>query len=105
MLVIVFPLIICPVANSCVIMLRYTQTHKMTNSVNIGRLSFSRDSVEKSRHGKVYRGLFDEFVDVSIVRVDTSEIFVDKKLLHTTDMHPNVVRFYGTEEDADGEFL
>ena len=76
----------------------------MSNLVKIGKLSFSRDSVEKGHYGKVYRGLFDEFVNVSIERIDKSEIFVDKKLLRTTDLHPNIVRFYGTEEDADGEF-
>ena len=76
-----------------------------TNLVNIGKLSFSRDSVEKSRHGKVYRGLFDEFVDVSIIRIDKSEISLNKQILRTTDMHPNIVRYYGTEEDADGEFM
>jgi serine/threonine protein kinase len=73
----------------------------MSNIVSIGRLSLSRDSFGKGPHGKVFHGRFEDMVDVSIVRVDKSEFSVDLKVLRTTDIHPNIVRFYCAEEDAD----
>ena len=74
----------------------------MANLVSIGKLSFSRDTFEKGHYGKVFRGQFEDAVDVTISRVDKSEISVDTKMLRSVDQHFNIVRFYGTTED--GEF-
>ena len=73
----------------------------MANLVNIGKLSFSRDSVEKGHYGKVFRGRFEDAVNVTISRVDKSEISVDTKMLRSMDQHFNIVRFYGATEDDE----
>ena len=78
----------------------------MANLVNIGKLSFSRDSVEKGHYGKVFRGCFQDVVDVSILRVDKTDYTIDADLLRKVDLvhlHPNIVRFYGLADD-DVEF-
>ena len=75
------------------------------NFVTIGRLQFSRDDVENGRYGKVYRGSYENLVNVSIFRIDKSEFQVDQQILRTTDMHPNIVRFYGSEEDAEYHYI
>ena len=54
-------------------MFRYTQTHKMTNSVNIGRLGLSRDSVEKS-HPTV------KCIEASLMSLSTFPLFVSIKV-------------------------
>ena len=76
----------------------------MSNFVSIGKLSFSRDSFKKGSFGKVFLGRFEDLVDVSIAKVDKSEFNVDKQVLRTTDMHPNIIRFYTIEDDSDNEF-
>ena len=74
----------------------------MLNILDIGRLSIFQpgDTVVKGHYGKVYSGQYDEAVDVTILRIDKSENKVDTKMLRQTDMHPNIVRFYGAEEDG-----
>ena len=80
----------------------YTYLLGMSNvAVNIGRLTYQRDAVGKGHYGKVYSGRFENALDVTIVRVDKSDIKADTTLLWQTDMHPNIVRFYGAEEDDE----
>ena len=68
---------------------------------NIGRIKLTRDTVENGQYGKLYHGCYEDEVDVSVVRVDKSQFKVDKKLLQITDVHPNIIRFYGSEEDEE----
>ena len=71
----------------------------MSNLLKIGKLSYHGGSVVgKGQYGKMFRGQFEDAVDVSILRVDKSEIRVDTKILRQTDIHPNIVRFYGVED-------
>ena len=73
----------------------------MSNLLAIGKLSYHGDSVVgKGRYGKIFRGQFEDAVAVSILRVDKSEILVDTKILRQTDTHPNILRFYGVEDDG-----
>jgi serine/threonine-protein kinase/endoribonuclease IRE1 len=76
-----------------------------SNFVTIGRLKYFRDEVENGRFGKVFRGQYEELVDVSIFRVDKSEFTADKQILRATDMHPNIIRFYGSEEDEEFHYI
>ena len=69
--------------------------------VNIGRLTYRRDAVGKGHYGKVYRGRFEDAIDVTIVRVDKSDLKADTILLRQTDLHPNIIRFYGAEDDDE----
>jgi hypothetical protein len=73
----------------------------MSNLVNKGKLTFHRDAVGKGDYGKVFDGRFEDAVDVTIVRVDKSEFHMNTKILRQTDLHPNIVRFYGAVEDDE----
>ena len=74
----------------------------MSNLLRVGALPFSYlgDTVEKGQFGKIYNGQYEDTVDVMILRIDKSENKVDTNTLRQTDMHPNIVRFYGAEEDG-----
>ena len=73
----------------------------MSNLLKIGKLSYHGGSVVgKGQYGKIFQGQLEDAVDVSILRVDKSEILVDTKILRQTDTHPNTVRFYCVEEDG-----
>ena len=76
----------------------------MSNFVRVGKLSYSRTDIQKGQYGKVYKGYYEDLIETSILRVDKSEVCVDKRILRTTDLHPNILRFFGTEEEADGEY-
>ena len=67
----------------------------------VGQLSFSLDSGIVGKYGKVFPGLFDDTVNVSLLRIDTTAFTVDKKILWNTGNHPNMIRFYGMVEDSD----
>ena len=60
--------------------------------------------VGKSSFGKVFRGRFEDIIDVSIVRIEKSETLIDIQLLRTVDKHPNIARFYDSEDDGT-EFM
>ena len=80
----------------------------MENIMKIGYLSFTKDDAivgVKGRYGKVFHGRFSDTVDVSVIKIDVSEFDVDTKILWETDMHPNIVRFYGAETSADNDLM
>lgn len=81
-----------------VILIRFV----MLNHLKIGKLLVVQhgDTVGKGQYGKVFRGQYDDAVDVSVLRVDRKEIKIDTKIWRQTDMHPNIVRFYGAEDDG-----
>jgi hypothetical protein len=51
----------------------------------------------KGHYGKVFHGRYDDTVDVSVIKIDMSEIKVCTKILREADVHPNIYRFYGQE--------
>ena len=75
----------------------------MLNILKVGKLNISRNGSVRGNYGKVFHGRYKDFVDVSIVQVDKSDIKVDADLLEKVDLnhlHPNIVRFYGMEDDG-----
>ena len=70
----------------------------------IGNLSFvlNDEKAFNGKYGKVFPGLVDDTVDVSILRMDITTFAVDTKTLWSANQHHNIIRFYGSE-DA-GEF-
>ena len=72
----------------------------------VGSLCFSRDTctVRKGSFGKVYRGRFHDLIDVTIVRIDKTEIEINRQMLYQADKHPNIARFYATEETDTNDF-
>ena len=73
----------------------------MPNILRIGQLSINLDEKVSGQYGKVFRGRFEDAVNVTISRVDKSEISVDTKMLRSMDQHFNIVRFYGATEDDE----
>ena len=76
--------------------------------MKIGYLSFTKDDAiigVKGHYGKVCHGRFSDTVDVSVIKIDVSEFDVDTKILWETDMHPNIVHFYGAEKSADNDLM
>ena len=69
----------------------------------IGGLSFSLDGGVVGRYGKVFTGRYEDAVDVSVLRIDKTELAVDKTILWKVDLHPNIVRFYGAENDDEND--
>ena len=75
--------------------------------MRIGNLSFTREDANngvKGHYGKVFNGHYDNIVVVTVIKIDVNEIHVNKKILRQTDMHPNIVRFYG-EEMSDNDLI
>jgi thiazole synthase ThiGH ThiG subunit len=76
----------------------------------INGLEFDRSVLlGKGRYGSVFKGKIekkksDRALTVAVRRVEKMETIVDSQmLLKQNTKHPNVVRFYGTEE-SDVEF-
>ena len=53
--------------------------------------------VRNNSFGIILNGRFEQALDVTVVKVKMSEIEVNRRILWSTDMHPNIVRFFGTE--------
>ena len=69
-------------------------------TIRIGKLSFTPKDMHsglRGHYGKVFHGRYEDTVDVSVIKIDTSEFKVDTKILRETDLHLNHVRFYGQE--------
>ena len=69
----------------------------------IGKLSFCTCGkpnclLGKGGFGDVYRGKFDGQVEVAVKRVDKFRTKVETDILRKADCHPNILRFYITEE-------
>ena len=69
----------------------------------VGELSFSLDAGVVGKYGKVFTGRYENAVNVSVLRIDKSEFTVDKRILWATDLHPNIARFYGVENDDESD--
>ena len=69
----------------------------------IREFSFSLGAGVVGKYGKVFTGRYEDAVDVSVLRIDKSEFTVDKRILRATDLHPNIVRFYGAEDDDESD--
>ncbi len=68
-----------------------------------GKLSFTRtDSIGKpGGFGSIFRGKFENITDVSIQRILKSEYKVELEVLHKTQTHSNILRYYCSEEDVE----
>ena len=81
------------------------------NSVKkIGRLSFNRkDLIGEGSYGKIFKGKFKESegnpeIEVAIKRIETidaKKIEIEIDILEKIEAHPNILRYYCTEEDDD----
>ena len=79
----------------------------------IGRLSFTsndvRTSVIKGRYGsEVFPGRYDDNINVSVVKINSSLIEFNskiKKILDMCNIHPNIAHFYGVEEFKTPDFI
>ena len=73
----------------------------------VGRLSFSpKDIIGKGGFGTVLKGQFERNVDVAVKRIlkkrdDGIRTTVASETLSRVDGHPNIVRYYITEQDDD----
>ena len=73
----------------------------------VGRLSFSReDIIGKGGFGVVFKGQFERNVVVAVKRIlkkrdDGILTTVESETLSRVDGHPNIVRYYITEQDDD----
>jgi serine/threonine protein kinase len=69
-------------------------------SKQVGLLSlFKSEVLGKGCNGTVFRGHFLSTIDVAIKRVDKSFIRVESNLLLKAALHPNIIRYYATEDD------
>ena len=73
----------------------------MASSITIGPLRFSTGAVGKNSFGQIFHGQFDDFEDVSIVRIEKIKIELNKQILRTADKHINIARFYWAEQSSD----
>ena len=66
----------------------------------IGKVCFDRNQVLKvGLCGTIFKGKFEDAVDVAVQRVENVKFFVDLSILWKSQNHSNVVRYYGTESD------
>ena len=70
----------------------------------IGKLSFSRgDFIGRGRYGTVFRGKLEGSLNVAIKRLEKRFTQVESHSLLKADGHPNIIRYFSTEE-SDIEF-
>ena len=72
----------------------------------VGRLSFSpKDIIGSGSYGNVFKGQFERNVDVAVRRIlkddDGIRTTFESETLSRVDGHPNIVRYYITEQDDD----
>ena len=74
----------------------------------VGKLSFSpKDIIGSGGYGNVFKGQFERTVDVAVKRIlkenfdDRIRTTVESETLSRVDGHPNIVRYYITEQDDD----
>ena len=62
-----------------------------------------RDSVfcPSGRFGSIFKGTFEGTVDVSIRRILKTDFTVELNVLRKTQSHPNILRYYCSEEDVE----
>ena len=71
----------------------------------IGKLSFCRaDLVGKGRYSWVFRGKYDNMVEVAVKRLEKRESQVESHLFRKADGHHNIIRYFCTKEN-DIEFM
>ena len=56
------------------------------------------------RFGSIFRGIFEGTVEVAIRRIVKTDYTVELDILRKTQQHPNILRYYCSEEN-DEEFL
>jgi len=74
----------------------------------IGKLRFCQYSDQsfesiniKGRFGRVFKGDFEETVDVAIERIKKRDFIVELDVIRKAQNHPNIIRYYCSEEDAE----
>jgi len=75
----------------------------------IGKLRFcqsddhyqSFDSSIKGHFGRVFKGDFEETVDVAIERIKKRDFIVELDVIRKAQNHPNILRYYCSEEDPE----
>ena len=66
----------------------------------IGLLSLSKSEVLGTGcNSTVFKGCFINTIDVAIKRVEKSFIHVESNQLLKAALHPNIIRYYATEDD------
>ena len=52
-------------------------------------------------YGTVFKGKFEQAMDVSVTRILKREFSVNLDVLRKSQNHPNILRYYCNEQDAD----
>ena len=82
----------------------HTQNQRIYEEVG-SKLSFCRrDSIPNcpsGRFGTIFRGRFEGTVDVTIRRIIKTAYSVALDILRQTQNHPNILRYYCSEEDIE----
>lgn len=70
---------------------------------DLGKLSFCRSDplAINGHYGTIFQGKFEEAIDVAISRILKKEYSVDLDILRQSQNHPNILRYYCSEQDAD----
>ena len=75
-----------------------------SNVVNISEeLSFNRDDqLGSGSYSHVFKGTFKNISPVAVKRIVKLDVTkFEKDIVPTLQIHPNIIRFYGVEQDAD----
>lgn len=72
------------------------------NEKKIGRFKFDKDNkIGHSQQIIVFKGKYEDSIDVAIKRVLKCDVKLEIELLRKNHIHPNIINYYGTEEDAE----
>lgn len=68
----------------------------------VGDLVFwQKDLLNVGKLGPIFRGKFQNSIEVAITRIWKKEFSVDKDILHNTLQHQNILLYYDLEENVD----
>ena len=81
------------------VVMEATATDHQHQVKSIGKLTvYLNKSLGEGSYGKVFRGMFENKVEVAVKRIDKSKVqFNEQDILIKVDTHENIVRYYCTE--------